>query len=132
MANRICWMLAFPMIALSGCETAPALESPAPAYRDLDRDGRIDVYEDARRSVQERVDDLLSHMMLGEKVGSLLHGNLPAVDSPCGAPEKGYDIEAVTAAVNVRHVSSFITRLTMRPAEFARMNNAVQAIAERS
>jgi beta-glucosidase len=43
------------------------------AYRDLDKNGRLDPYEDSRRPIEERVEDLLSQMTLEEKVGLLFH-----------------------------------------------------------
>ena len=54
-------------------------------FKDLNKNGRIDVYEDWRRPVNERVSDLLSQMTLEEKAGMLMidqlnaeaHGGLP-------------------------------------------------------
>ena len=43
------------------------------AYRDLNRNGRLDIYEDARRTVDERVDDLLAQLTLAEKAGLMFH-----------------------------------------------------------
>ena len=43
------------------------------AYRDLNKNGRLDPYEDPRRPVEERVDDLLARMTLEEKAGQLFH-----------------------------------------------------------
>lgn len=101
-------------------------------WRDLNHDGRLDVYEDTSQPVEARVDDLLRQMTVEEKVGTLLHGTLPAVDSPFGASSRGYDLEAVGQLVNGARVSSFITRLDMAPAELAAQNNAVQRLAEAS
>jgi beta-glucosidase len=38
-------------------------------FRDLNKNGRLDPYEDPRRPIGERVEDLLSQMTLAEKVG---------------------------------------------------------------
>ena len=38
-------------------------------FRDLNHNGRLDVYEDPRRPIAERVDDLLGQMTLEEKAG---------------------------------------------------------------
>ena len=54
-------------------------------FKDLNKNGRIDVYEDWRQPVDERVSDLLSQMTLEEKAGMLMidqlnaeaHGGLP-------------------------------------------------------
>ena len=50
------------------------------AYRDLNHNGRRDVYEDAGQSIDARVDDLVRQMTLEEKVGAMMHGSLPAGD----------------------------------------------------
>lgn len=44
-----------------------------PAYRDLNKNGRLDVYEDVRRPIGERVEDLLAQMTLAEKAGMMFH-----------------------------------------------------------
>lgn len=46
-------------------------------FRDLNKNGRMDPYEDPRRPVEERVDDLLAQMTLEEKAGMLFHNFLP-------------------------------------------------------
>jgi hypothetical protein len=43
------------------------------AYRDLNKNGRLDPYEDSRRPVDERVADLLSRMTVAEKAGMMFH-----------------------------------------------------------
>jgi beta-glucosidase len=41
------------------------------AYRDLNKNGRLDIYEDPRQPIEARVEDLLSQMTLEEKAGTL-------------------------------------------------------------
>ncbi|WP_146219353.1 hypothetical protein [Sphaerotilus hippei] len=45
-------------------------------FKDLNRNGALDTYEDWRRSAQERADNLLSQMTLAEKAGVMLHGTM--------------------------------------------------------
>jgi len=104
--------------------------SPGPVWRDLNHNGTLDHYEDARLPIEQRVDDLLQRMTLEEKVGLMVHGSLPAADSPIGASSLGYDLARVRTLVADRHISSFITRLVMSPEAFARQNNEVQKVAE--
>src|ERR671938_1084707 len=42
-------------------------------FRDLNKNGRLDPYEDPRRPVEERVEDLLAQMTLDEKAGMMFH-----------------------------------------------------------
>lgn len=43
----------------------------APVFRDLNKNGKMDVYEDVKQPINARVKDLLSQMTLEEKVGTL-------------------------------------------------------------
>jgi beta-glucosidase len=43
------------------------------AYRDLDKNGKLDIYEDSRRSIEDRVQDLLKKMTLEEKAGMMFY-----------------------------------------------------------
>ena len=40
-------------------------------FRDLNKNGKLDVYEDSRKSIDDRVSDLLSQMTLEEKAGTM-------------------------------------------------------------
>lgn len=40
-------------------------------YRDLNKNGKLDIYEDPRQPVEARIDDLISQMTLEEKAGTL-------------------------------------------------------------
>ena len=41
------------------------------AFRDLNKNGKLDIYEDPRQPIAARIDDLLGQMTLAEKVGLL-------------------------------------------------------------
>lgn len=98
-------------------------------FRDLDADGALTPYEDWRLSAAERASDLVGRMTAEEKVGALMHSTLPGAGGVLGRAD-GYDLPALTALVQEKHVTSFITRLTLAPAALAEQNNRVQAIAE--
>ena len=115
-------------LLLSSC----AEQVPADNWRDLNRNGKVDAYENPDLSVGERVADLISRMTLEEKAGTVLHATLPAVDSPIGVSAKGYDLASVKALVREKAINSFVTGLIMPATEFAAMNNAVQEIAAQS
>ena len=40
-------------------------------FRDLNKNGQLDIYEDSRKPVDARVNDLLSQMTLEEKAGTM-------------------------------------------------------------
>jgi len=59
-------LLVLPLAAILGLSFASR-----PAYRDLNKNGKLDVYEDTSKPVAERVGDLLSQMTLEEKAGMM-------------------------------------------------------------
>src|ERR1044071_8573628 len=65
-------------------------ESGGFRYRDLNKNGKLDIYEDPRQPVEARVEDLLSQMTLEEKAGTLfINGSVVnedgSIDNPSGA-----------------------------------------------
>lgn len=100
-------------------------------FRDLDGDLRLTPYEDWRLSPQARADDLIARMTIEEKAGQMMHGTLPGKGGALGQGD-GYDFEAIGPMMWVKHISSYITRLSVKPAIMAEQSNAVQAMAEQS
>ena len=52
---------------------APRLTQDGFTFRDLNKNGRLDPYEDCRLPVEERIADLLAQMVLPEKAGLMFH-----------------------------------------------------------
>jgi beta-glucosidase len=119
-----------PAQPLLESRSAPIITADGARFRDLNRNGSLEPYEDWRRSSEARAADLVGRMTLEEKAGAALHGSAAAVGNPMGAG-RSYDTTAVAAAILGRHVNSMITRLSLPAAVFAAQNNALQAIAER-
>jgi beta-glucosidase len=63
-------LLLFCAIAVTSCHNGTG-NATTPAYRDLNKNGRMDVYEDSSQPIPKRVDDLLHQMTLEEKAGML-------------------------------------------------------------
>jgi beta-glucosidase len=55
-------------IAVTSCHNG---NTASPAYRDLNKNGKMDVYEDSSQPIPKRVDDLLHQMTLEEKAGMM-------------------------------------------------------------
>jgi beta-glucosidase len=122
--------------ALGACAAAPGelapREPPAKRWRDLNHDGSLTPYEDPGLSVDERTEDLLGRMTVEEKVGTMLHGTLPAAAPVAGGPSQGYDLAAAEKLIRAGGVTSLVTRLSLPPEQLAEANNAVQKIAAES
>lgn len=50
-------------------------------FKDLNKNGQVDPYEDWRLPMQERIADLVSQMTLEEKVGLMFHPNIAVNES---------------------------------------------------
>jgi len=73
MKNRLSVQVAIALV-LGGVAVVvlmSGMSHPVPAYRDLNKNGRMDVYEDATQPVEARVSDLLAQMNLEEKAGMM-------------------------------------------------------------
>jgi beta-glucosidase len=102
-------------------------------FKDLNKNGRLDIYEDWRQLPENRAKDLLKQMTLEEKAGVMMHGTAPA-SSPAGAPGSGdhYDLERAEKLIAGARVNSFITRLRVAPENLAKENNMLQELGEKT
>jgi len=122
-----------PKQPILGHRSAPLLKVDGLTFKDLNRNGKLDPYEDWRLPAEVRAADLIQRMSLEELAGLMVHGTLPSV-GPMSALGVGteYDLEKVREFINHDHVNTFITRLNGSAADFAKQNNEVQAVAEPS
>ncbi|KQS51429.1 MULTISPECIES: hypothetical protein [unclassified Sphingomonas] len=108
--------------------SGPVLTLDGHRFRDLDRNGRLDAYEDWRLSPERRTDDLLGRMTLTEKAGTMLHVALPTI----GGTFERYDLARINTMVRLHGITSFGSRTALSPRRFAEQNAALQAIGETS
>jgi beta-glucosidase len=102
-------------------------------FKDLNRNGLLDPYEDWRLSPDQRARDLVARMTLEEKAGTMMHGTARS-GGPMGSVGMGaqYDTAAIRALIDSVKVTNLITRLNTDPQTLATQNNVLQAIAERT
>lgn len=119
----------------------PILQAQGISYKDLNGNGRLDVYEDWRQPVNQRVNDLVQQMTLEEKAGLML---IDTLNGSCGgsASPLAFDF------VNQQKMHRFIIRNVVNaqgtcgvdqgiragsqltPQQTAQFTNAVQAMVE--
>ncbi|NTF59260.1 glycoside hydrolase family 3 protein [Agrobacterium rhizogenes] len=100
-------------------------------FKDLNRNGKLDAYEDWRISSAERAADLLKSMTLEEKAGLMMHGTAPSIGAGAGmGVGTTYDLDRAKRMISDLKVVTFITRLSGEPGELATQNNKLQEIAE--
>lgn len=102
------------------------------SYRDLNQNGRLDVYEDPRQPVEARVEDLLAQLTLEEKAG-LLFINGTSVNEDGSIEDKAEDIWTSRNAVgqmNAQKMSHFNLWGIPAAQTVAAWYNRVQRFAE--
>ncbi|GCE45343.1 beta-glucosidase [Thermosporothrix hazakensis] len=100
-------------------------------FRDLNKNGRLDPYEDPRRPIEERVEDLLSQMTLEEKAGMLFQTMIGM--NPDGTLKEAVeDMNPVPTSemVKGRLMNHFNVLAITDPKSTAEWHNRLQALAE--
>jgi beta-glucosidase len=106
---------------------APATAS----FRDLNKNGRLDPYEDPTRPIDERVEDLLAQMTLAEKAGLLFHNIAPVNPNGTLEPPPGpFRGMSVIDAVTNRHLTHFNVHALPATAKAVEWHNRLQQVAE--
>ena len=88
-----------------GARSKPLLTLDGKQFKDANGNGKLDVYEDWRRPVQERIDDLVAQMTDTEKVGMMMINDNNA---GCG----GAVTATATDYINNQKMTRFILRST--------------------
>ena len=97
-------------------------------FKDLNKNGKIDAYEDWRKSPKERAADLLQRMSTEERAGVMMHGTVPA--NGAAGMGSAYDLGQAARLIRGAKVNTFITRLSGNANDLAAENNKLQEIAE--
>lgn len=113
---------------------APILTVDGLQFRDLNKNGILDLYEDPRQPLESRVEDLLSQMTLEEKAGMMFHamigmnpdGSLTETFSREGGPTKTSEVIAV------KLMNHFNILTVFEPRAIAQWHNRLQKMAERT
>ena len=134
--SLICLVL-LPSFALAqatqphlGTRGVPIIEQNGLRFRDLNRNGKLDPYEDWRLTPDARARDLVARMTLAELAGTMLHGTARSVNGGNVGSGGAYDTAANRILIDSVKVTSMITRLAGDAASLASQNNALQEVAE--
>ncbi len=106
-----------------GYTSAPILSIGGRAFKDLNRNGELDPYENWRRPAMERAVDLAGRLSIEEIAGLMLY----SAHQPVPAPELTDAQKKFLGEDNLRHV---LVTTVASPEVAARWNNNVQAFVE--
>jgi len=124
-------------MALLGVE-APVLTIDGHQFRDLNKNGKLDIYEDSRQDVQARVDDLMAQMTIEEKAGMLfIHmvvmgedgelSEIPSLTNPFSLMLETTSTQVARKLMNHFNILQATTAISM-----IKWNNNLQKMAERT
>ena len=102
-------------------------------FRDLNKNGELDPYEDSRLAVEERVEDLLSQMTVEEKAGLMFHS--PAAVGADGEFAGVFNIMnflPIEVALLEKKMNFFNLFAVPEASRLAEWHNKVQELAERT
>lgn len=114
-------------------EEAPSLKDGEIRYRDLNKNGRIDPYEDPRCPMEDRVEDLLAQMTLEEKAGMMFH-TMIGMNEDGSLQERGSLIPMPQSShlIASRLMNHFNVLQTAEPRQMAEWHNRIQKLAEQT
>lgn len=107
-------------------------------FRDLNKNGKLDVYEDSRQTVDSRVNDLLSQMTLEEKAGTMFI-NMVGINKDGTIAEKpslkdpfSFLEEGTSKMLFMKHMNHLNILTGAGKKEMAEWYNNLQKLEERS
>lgn len=134
-------LASFIALALSGCSDNDTINTDGPKqadlghrevnllevdglkFKDLNKNNKLDPYEDWRLDAKTRANNLASLMTTEEKAGLMMHGTLPLSSGRV-------DVEAAKKDIVDKAVNTFITRMAGNPNHISHDNNQIQQVAE--
>ena len=123
-------------------QEATVLTVDGESYRDLNKNGKLDVYEDSRADIEDRVADLLGQMTIEEKAGTMFVSmiGMTSKGDPFDKPKIsknpfdlmiGLAIPPASDLLISRKLNSYNILNAYDPDVMALFNNNLQKIAER-
>jgi beta-glucosidase len=111
-------------------DVIPPVSDSHITIRDLNKNGKVDPYEDPHRPIEERVEDLLSQMRLEEKAGLMFHTILAS--NPDGSLVEGQTLFGPTSTSDLvinKLMNHFNVHSLPEPRLAAQWHNRLQELA---
>lgn len=106
-----------------GSKTVEILKVNGLQFKDLNKNHKLDKYEDWRLTTDERVQDLISQMTIEEKVGFMLISTTRmAGDQVFGAPNPQAPKTEITSGFNEEDLVSNVNMFTRKPLPYPQMS----------
>ncbi|MEM1216984.1 MAG: glycoside hydrolase family 3 N-terminal domain-containing protein, partial [Bacteroidota bacterium] len=119
-------------------ERALILTHNGQSYRDLNKNGQLDVYEDRTAALEDRVEDLLGQMTVAEKAGmmfitmALMNNDGTPLDMPVLSEPFSFFLETNSTLLAKKRMNHFNILQSPSAEALATWNNEIQIMAERT
>lgn len=119
-------------------DEAALLSESGYEFRDLNKNGALDTYEDTRATIEDRIDDLMSQMTLQEKAGLLfitmigINEDGSFQERPIPSEPITFFLETNTTMVAKKKMNHFNIIQSTSPASMILWHNNIQKLAERT
>ncbi|WP_297766038.1 glycoside hydrolase family 3 N-terminal domain-containing protein [uncultured Muriicola sp.] len=124
-------------------EEAPTLSHSGYSYRDLNKNGKMDIYENPNANIDDRVNDLVGQMNVEEKAGSMfitMIGTTPdgePMETPVLSTEPialmmSFVLPSNSEMIARQKMNSFNILASLEADKMAKYNNSIQKMAERT
>ena len=116
-----------------GAHVKTIIEKDGYQFKDMNSNGKLDVYEDWRMPVETRVNNLISQMTLEEEVGLLFCINTPdptATDFNAMAESLGAALQDWKYYIDEFNLSCYLDNVNGTPADAANAHNEMQEYCE--
>ncbi len=130
-------IISFRNMALLG-PVAPLITENGFTYRDLNKNGRLDPYEDSRQPIDTRIENLLSLMTLEEKAGMMfiamigMNADGSLMERPLLSEPLSFILKTNSEMVAKLKMNHFNTVQDIPADKMAKWNNHIQRLAERT
>ena len=119
-------------------KVAPFIENKGNPYRDLNKNGKLDVYENKEESIQNRVEDLISQMTIEEKAGTIFinmigvneDGSL--MEHPTFSDPFSFLMGSSLEMIAKKHMNHFNIRASHDKEKMVAWHNTIQKVGERT
>jgi len=117
---------------------APVLKIDGLDFRDLNKNGKLDAYEDYRVNIEDRITNLIGQMNLEEKAGAMfitmaaMKGDGSLSETQSIMNPISFVVEGNSAMLLGKHMNHFNTIQSTSPEAMVVWHNHIQKLAERS
>ncbi len=135
---RVKWAMSTSANMKLAGEEAPVLHHNGQTFRDLNKNGKLDVYEDVNANLEDRVQDLIGQMNIEEKAGTMfahflgMNQDGSLLEIPTFSDPFSFMTESTSTTILKKKITNVQNLGGTSALNYAKWNNNLQKLAERT